>query len=110
MSGLVGALKKYKYVLLLLCVGLALMLLPSRAVSVSSASDGASDTEARLEEVISAVKGVGETSVLCSEEGVVVVCAGGDSASVRLDVTRAVSVYTGLGADRITVLKMELEG
>ena len=37
--------------------------------------------------------------------GAVVVCDGGGSAEVRLTVTKAVSVLTGLGADRITVAK-----
>ncbi len=37
--------------------------------------------------------------------GAVVVCDGGGSAAVRLAVTKAVSVLTGLGADRITVAK-----
>ena len=38
--------------------------------------------------------------------GAVVVCEGGASATVRLDVLRAVSQFTGLGADHITVLKL----
>jgi stage III sporulation protein AG len=37
--------------------------------------------------------------------GAVVVCDGGGDAAVRLAVTQAVSVLTGLGADRITVAK-----
>ena len=40
-------------------------------------------------------------------QGAVIVCQGADSASVRLAVTDAVSKATGLGADRITVLKMK---
>ncbi len=36
-------------------------------------------------------------------QGALVVCDGGGSAAVRLEVTRAVSALTGLGADRITV-------
>jgi stage III sporulation protein AG len=38
--------------------------------------------------------------------GAVVICEGGDRDRVRLEVTRAVSSLTGLGSDRITVLKM----
>ncbi len=39
--------------------------------------------------------------------GAIVVCQGADKASVRLAVTEAVSKITGLGADRIVVLKMK---
>lgn len=39
--------------------------------------------------------------------GAVVLCQGADSASVRLAIVDAVSKYTGLGADRIAVLKMK---
>ena len=40
-------------------------------------------------------------------QGAVVVCQGADSPAVRLAVVEAVSNATGLGTDRITVLKME---
>lgn len=39
--------------------------------------------------------------------GAIVVCTGADSAAVRLAVVEAVSNVTGLGTDKITVLKME---
>ena len=39
--------------------------------------------------------------------GAVVVCEGGDSSAIRLEITEAVSKITGLGADRIVVLKMK---
>lgn len=39
--------------------------------------------------------------------GAVVVCEGADSADVRLQLVSAVSNLTGLGADRITVVKMK---
>ena len=42
-----------------------------------------------------------------SYRGAVVVCRGADSASVRLAVVEAVANATGLGTDRITVLKMK---
>lgn len=38
--------------------------------------------------------------------GAAVSCEGADSAAVRLEVVRAVSSFTGLKSDRITVLKM----
>ena len=39
--------------------------------------------------------------------GAVVLCDGADDVQVRLAVTRAVSAVCGIGADKITVLKME---
>lgn len=39
--------------------------------------------------------------------GAIIVCQGADNASVRLAVTQAVSAVTGMGTDRITVLKMK---
>ena len=39
--------------------------------------------------------------------GAVVVCQGGDDPRVQLDIVNAVSRITGLGADRISVLKMK---
>ena len=39
--------------------------------------------------------------------GAVVVCSGADNAGVRLAVTQAVSAVTGLGSDKITVVKMK---
>lgn len=38
-------------------------------------------------------------------QGVVVVCDGADSAQLRLDMTQAVSALTGLGSDKIAVVK-----
>ena len=116
-------LSKNKYVLLVLALGLFLLLLPRTPEAGTSApatgpppSQGdpleASgiplDTESRrLEEFLGAIRGVGDARVLLSREGAVVVCAGGGDAGVRLEVTRAVSAYTGLGSDRITVIKMK---
>lgn len=39
--------------------------------------------------------------------GAVVVCQGADRAEVRLAIVEAVSTYTGLGTDKISVLKMK---
>ena len=39
--------------------------------------------------------------------GAIIVCQGGDNPSVRLSVAQAVSAVTGIGMDRITVLKMK---
>ena len=40
-------------------------------------------------------------------QGAVVVCSGAESAAVRLQVSSAVSAFTGLGSQSIQVLKME---
>lgn len=42
-----------------------------------------------------------------SYQGAIVVCQGADSSAVKLAIVDAVSSVTGLGADRITVLKMK---
>ncbi|MDD4715915.1 MAG: stage III sporulation protein AG [Oscillospiraceae bacterium] len=39
-------------------------------------------------------------------QGALVVCEGGGDASVKLEMTKALSSLTGLGADKITVVKM----
>lgn len=108
MEALINKLGKYKYLLLVLIVGLLLILTPTRSGGGGLAySATASDSEARLEEVLGRIDGVGETSVLYSDEGVVVVCEGAASPQVRLYVTEAVRSYTGLGSDRIRVLVMK---
>ena len=114
-------LARNKYVLAVLVLGLVLLLLPRSAPKLPAgaaapargvgdaleASGIPLDTESeRLRALLREMRGVGEAEVLLSREGAVVVCAGGDDAKVRLAVTRAVSAYTGLGSDRITVLKM----
>lgn len=109
MEGLLKGIGKYKYLLLVLAVGLVLILLPTKrgAVGYERTESLATEREARLEEVLSGVEGVGRAAVLFSDEGVVVVCDGADSAAVRLDVVNAVSAYTGYGSGAIRVLKME---
>lgn len=110
-------LAKNRYVLAVLVLGLVLLLLP-RASEKESAAAGAGsplaasgiplDTESgRLAELLARIDGVGDAAVLLSERGAVVVCAGADSARVRLAVTNAVSAYTGLGSDKITVMKLK---
>ena len=94
---------KYKYILLLLLCAMALLLLPGGGGGNSAS---ASETETRLEYVLSDIDGAGRVRVLCSEEGAAVVCDGAGSAQVRLAIVEAVSAYTGLGSDKITVLTM----
>lgn len=93
---------KVKYPLLVLAIGVVLMLLPGGG----SKEAAETDPDALLREVLSCSEGVGDTRVIVSGNGVVVVCEGAENAKVRLDIIRAVGSYTGFGSDRITVLKM----
>ena len=121
-GAMMKALAKNKYVLLVLCVGLGLLLLPRRTTEADrtdvthtaatgmpmDASGIPLDTECeRVAALLRAVQGVGAAEVLLSSNGCVVVCEGADAASVRLNVTNAVAAYTGLGSDKINVMKMK---
>lgn len=94
-------LDKFKYPLVVLVIGVVLMLLPSGGSSAAVASE-----EKPMAQLLSSTEGVGESRVLISENGVVVVCQGAENARVRLDIIRAVSSYTGFTSDKITILKM----
>lgn len=93
-----------RYALLAAAAGLVLLLWPTGRAQDTS---GGEDTEeTRLETLLSAMEGVGRSEVLLSENGAAVVCQGADSVSVRLAVTETMRCYTGLGADRIVIYKM----
>jgi len=146
---------KYKYVLLVLAIGLILILLPTgdkdeptaaetRAEALAAPEFSLSEQEERLRAVLSDIAGVGEVSVLLSLKstsrrvlaesgdealvvsqgsgtqsavdisytypeylGAAVVCSGADNAAVRLTVVNAVKAFTGLTADKISVIKMK---
>lgn len=154
-------LKKYRYALLILLLGLALMCLPESTDETEPTqtviqAEETGDMEQRLEKILSQIDGAGKVSVLLTVRtgesvvyqtdgdtsvdadgsterkdtviisdaarteqglvrqvnppvylGAVVVCQGADRATVRLAIVEAVSNATGLGADRITVLKMK---
>ena len=101
----------YQYVLLVAAVGLALMLWPSGGGSGGGDDTGAaSSEEARIAGLLTGIEGVGQARVLLSDSGAVVVCAGADSAAVRLRVTQAVRCYTGLGADDIVIFILDQHG
>ncbi len=120
LGALTKALTKNKYVLLVLCVGLGLLLLPRGAEKPAAAPSSAAgtgtpmeasgiplDTECtRIAALLRSVRGVGDAAVLLSSSGCVVACEGADSAAVRLDVINAVAAYTGLGSDKICIVKM----
>ncbi len=156
-----NALKKYKYVMLVIIIGILLMTVPFGVKTneeplpqlVQTESPG---MEERLMEILSQIQGAGKVSVMLTEsageetiyqtdqnisvgdsnsttqkdtvtvtddkrsengliiqiippkyQGAVVVCQGADNATVRLAISDAVSSLTGLGADRITIVKMK---
>ena len=72
--------------------------------------EGENTGERSYETVILTDSGRNETLALETQaypifRGAIVVCEGGDRASVRLAVTEAVRVLTGLSSDKITVVK-----
>lgn len=152
---------KYRYVVLVLAVGVVLMLLPSGGSDEAEPEQTAQavqiqpDLAQELSQILSQIEGVGsvkvmltisagETTVYHHDEtitegenstvqrdtviitdsdrgqsalveqinppvylGAIIVCQGADSAAVRLDIIEAVARVTGLGTDRISVLKMK---
>lgn len=155
-------LKKYRYALLVLLVGLVLMCVPegkgksSVQPVVAVAPEPTITVEAKLEDILSQIEGAGRVQVLLTRQtgerytyqtdddisedqdssssrqttviitgtdrgqqglirqidpplylGAVIVCQGADRASVRLAIVEAVTNATGLGADKVSVLKMK---
>ena len=103
-----------KFVLIALCAGLLLILLPRKPASDAGNGDPMAasgiplDTESgRIAALLEEIRGVGEAEVLLSGNGAVIVCRGAEDPDVRLNVTNAVAAYTGLGSDKITVMKMK---
>ena len=151
--------KKYRYGILIVLLGIALMCLPGgkKEAPVPNASSLPQDeAERSLEEslasILGQIKGAGKVQVLLTEAkgtetvyqsddstgndtkrqdtviisgadrgqtglvrtvtpatflGAIVVCQGADDAALRLELTRAVSNVTGLGTDRISIVKMK---
>ena len=167
-SKLVALLDKYKYALLVAAVGILLLVWPVKEApeenvseyQMQSISDEAAELEKEMEEILSAIHGVGEVKLmltldrgkeaLLAEEsslsysgdtrapedyqrtsqplvlsgddaddvvirqevyptfrGALVVCQGGGDPAVQLSVIEAVSALTGLGADKISVVKWQ---
>ena len=146
--------RTYKYPILTVLVGLAILLLPTSNV-IAQPEPAAQvievpDMEERLETILSGIEGAGSVQVLLTEEsgrqtlyqtdiqsddsrrtedtvlvedaartesglvrqtlepkyrGAVVLCDGADQSAVKLAIVEAVGCVTGLGADRICVLK-----
>lgn len=114
---LLHALAANKYVIAVILLALILLLLPGGKKVEETAQASGDALEAtgvplstegeRLETLLSQIEDVGRASVLLSKNGAVVVCDGAELATVRLDVTNAVMAYTGLGSDKISVMKMK---
>lgn len=151
--------KQYKYVFLMIAVGLILLLLPAtektKESDISQQQANILTLEQQLSAVLSSVKGAGNVEVFLSQatgeeilyqtdqnystsgdsydnrtdtvtvsgtdreeaglirqinppvyKGAIIVCQGTDNPAVRLAIVEAVSRVTGLGTDKISVLKM----
>ena len=161
-SKVLELIKKYRYVVLVLVIGIVLMTIPDGSkkqetptVSAQISQDAPDQTKA-LTEILTQIHGAGKVKVLLTMNagektlyqtdqdtstgtdsgsvryetvivtdgdraqhgliqqtlapeyrGAIVVCQGADNAAVRLAVVEAVANATGLGADRISVLKMK---
>lgn len=160
-----GAVKKYRFPLLILLLGAALLLWPQKkqtqqeqpaAEPAQTQTEELLQTEQRLETLLSQMEGAGDvrvmltlqtgprtiyqtdkktstaqtggteetTTVMSAQngsektpvvaatqypvyQGAVVICQGAGSARVRLCIIEAVSSLTGLGSEKITVIKMK---
>ena len=84
------------------------------ALRYSGSTASPDDYERTSETVVLSQAGSGQEVVVIQElsprfRGALVVCDGGDVASVRLSVIEAVSALTGLGTDKIAVVKSSKE-
>lgn len=156
--------QKYKFVFLILLIGIILMMIPSSFSQKNSrknekignaAVENISSVQDELEKILSCMKGAGNVKVMLKEssgietvyqtsedssvsdttssiktnvitvtdsdrkeqglvkqinppkyQGAIILCQGADDPAVKLAITDAVSKITGLGADKIAVLKM----
>ena len=146
---------KYRYAVLILVIGIALMLIPGKTEEIPKTTapilqHEEPSTEDKLASVLASIKGVGKVEVLLSYaageqtlyqsdtdsgtqrtdtvivtdanrnqtglisqiippkyQGAIIVCQGAGNPTVRLAVVDAVSKYTGLGANQISILEMK---
>lgn len=90
---------------------------PKTVYQTDSSQEVATDAEGKetkveVQTVLASQNGSGEIPVTVQTiaptfQGALVIAEGADSSSVRLDLVNAVSSLTGLGADKITVIKMK---
>ncbi len=144
---------KYRYVALVLVIGVGLMLIPKGKTEESvqipqSVQAAQQDITQELQNILSNIHGAGKVQVMLTQragqstvyqtdddenssdtviitggdrgqqglvqrvdppryQGAIVLCSGADNAAVRLGIIEAVSRVTGLGTDRICVLKIK---
>lgn len=99
-----AALKKYRFLILALFVGILLLTLPTHGSSKAPKTD-----EERFAALLQATDGVGDAQVLISDNGVVIVCDGAWNAEVRMTVINAAEAFTGFTSDKIQVLMSDME-
>lgn len=161
-KGISTKLQKYKYVGIVVVIGIVLMLLPNLS-SEEKKSDVVPETteqtislQQELEQILSQISGAGQVRIMLNEQvgeeriyqyneditvsdsststknsivtvadadrnenglikkinspiyrGAIVLCQGAENPAVKLAVSEAVSKITGLGLDKIIVLKMK---
>ncbi len=97
-------------VMLTLQSGRELVLAEDTTLRYSGSAQAPSDYQ-RSAETVTSPSGVVVTQERCPQyRGALVVCDGGGNDAVRLQVVSAVSSLTGLGADRVTVVKRQSGG
>jgi hypothetical protein len=118
-AALKGA-KRMEWIIVLAVAAALILLMTSR----NAAGGGQTPLEARMEEVLSTVRGAGHVRVLVSEDentseafsssetsgvvrGVVIVAEGADDLRVALELSGAAQALLGVEANKIQVLKME---
>lgn len=154
--------QKYKYVGIVVVVGIVLMLLPNlssgekKSDILPETTEQAISIQQELEQILSQISGAGQVRIMLNEQvgeeriyqyneditvsdsatstknnivtvadadrnenglikkinspiyrGAIVLCQGADNPAVKLAVSEAVSKITGLGLDKIIVLKMK---
>ena len=112
--------KRMEWIIVLAVAAALILLVASR----NGASGGETALEARMEAVLSSVRGAGRVRVLVSQsgdsaqafsaddnagdvQGVVIVAEGADDLRVALELSGAAQALLGVDADKIQVLKME---
>jgi hypothetical protein len=118
MSRAFEIIKKYKFIIIALAAGIVLLLLPrttsgqardapnaptAAQLSAGIGSSALSDEE-KLTSALSKLDGAGEITVVLSGKGAVIIC-NNLTPELKLRITQAVSVYTGLSSEKIIILK-----
>ena len=116
MKKLLEAIKANKTLLIILGLVLVLIIIvvifyDNGQTQAATGGEQKSDTEIRLEDILSSIEGIGESNVLVTEsengiEGVVIVCEGADNIMTRNDIINAVSTALNIEKNIIAVYAM----